>query len=210
MKTILNTKKKSPKRPDWWLIFVTAFIAMFVVLSITLAAIAYVITRPEPEEQPHEGKVDLEIVDTTPIIESEPEPELPTIDLSTDTTDIPPSKRYSLTPEERAIVEAVVAAESGYESFEGQVLVAQCILNTAEARGMRPDEVVLEPKQYATPNYDLAYLVVDAVSAVFDDGYTVTDEPVRFFYAPKYCNSAWHENSLTFVLEVGGHRFFKL
>lgn len=205
MKTILNTKKKSPKRPDWWLIFVTAFTAMFVVLSITLAAIAYVITRPEPEEQTMEsGTTELEVLETPPTVE--PEPEAPTIDLNATS----PSKRYSLTPEERAIVEAVVAAESGYESFEGQVLVAQCILNTAEARGMRPDEVVLEPKQYADPNYELSHLVVDAVSAVFDDGYTVTDEPVRFFYAPKYCNSAWHENSLTFVLEVGGHRFFKL
>ena len=209
MKTILNTKKKSPKRPDWWPIFIAAFIAMFVVLSITLAVVAYVITRPEPDVQTMEhGTAELEVLETPPTVEPapEPEPEAPTIDLNATS----PSKRYSLTPEERAIVEAVVAAESGYESFEGQVLVAQCILNSAEARGMRPDEIVLEPKQYATPNYELAHLVVDAVSAVFDDGYTVTDEPIRFFYAPKYCNSAWHENNLTYVLTEGGHKFFKL
>lgn len=116
--------------------------------------------------------------------------------------------RYPLTDEERAVVEAVVAAEARGEDFDGQRLVAQCILNTAEARSMRPDAVVLEKGQYAPPNYDSRHLVSDAVSAVFDDGYMVTDEPVRFFYAPKRCTSKWHE-SLTFVVEHGGHRFFK-
>lgn len=208
MKTILNTKKKSPKRPGWWLVFVTAFIAMFVVLSITLAVIAYVITRPDPEEQTHEEKADLGTVTLTPIAEPSTTPTI--IELKTETPEPTPEKRYSLTDEERAIVEAVVAAESAIESFEGQVLVAQCILNSAEARNMRPDEIVLEKNQYATPRYELRHMVEAAVSAVFDDGYTVTDEPIRFFYAPKYCYSKWHEESLTFCIEVGGHRFFKL
>lgn len=123
--------------------------------------------------------------------------------------------RYELTATERAIVEAVVAAESASESFDGQCLVAQCVLNTAEARDMRPDEVVMEinsngTRQYAKPNADLSYMVEDAISAVFDDGYEVTSEPVRFFYAPKYCAGSWHENNLEFVLTEGGHRFFKL
>lgn len=117
--------------------------------------------------------------------------------------------RYPMTDQERTIVEAVVAAESMGEDFDGQCLVAQCILNTAEATGKRPDEVVLEPGQYATPNYDCSHLVSEAVSAVFDDGYQVTDEPVRYFYAPAWGTSKWHETKLEFVLEHGGHRFFK-
>lgn len=117
--------------------------------------------------------------------------------------------RYPLTEKERAIVEAVVAAESMGEDFDGQCLVAQCILNTAEATGKRPDEVVLEPGQYATPNYEDSYLVSAAVSAVFDYGYQVTDEPIRYFYAPAWGISKWHETKLDFALEHGGHRFFK-
>lgn len=117
--------------------------------------------------------------------------------------------RYSLTPEERIIVEAVVAAESQGESFDGQCLIAQCILNTAEATGKRPGVLVYEPGQYATPDYDNHHLVSDAVSAVFDDGYEVTEEPVQYFYAPKRCYSEWHEDDLVFVQELGGHRFFK-
>lgn len=115
--------------------------------------------------------------------------------------------RYEITADERAIIEAVVAAEALGEDFDGQALVAQCILNTAEARGMRPDDVVLERGQYAAPDYTNGHMVAAAVSAVFDDGYTVTDEPIRYFYAPAWCSSEWHE-SLTFVIEHGGHRFF--
>lgn len=117
--------------------------------------------------------------------------------------------RYTLTPEERIIVEAVVAAESKGESFDGQCLIAQCILNTAEATGKRPGVLVYEEGQYATPDYENHHLVSEAVSAVFDDGYEVTEEPVRYFYAPKYVYSEWHEDELVFVQELGGHRFFK-
>lgn len=116
--------------------------------------------------------------------------------------------RYELTSEERDIVDRVVMAEAGGEGFDGQRLVAQCILNTAEAQGIRPDEVVLAPNQYAEPAEYASEMVSDAVSAVFDDGNMVTDEPIRWFYAPKYVTSQWHE-SKKFVLEHGGHRFFK-
>ena len=87
-------------------------------------------------------------------------------------------------------------------------MVAQCILNTAEAMDLRPDEVVLAPNQYATPAQEASREVKEAVSAVFDDGNMVTDEPIQWFYAPRYVSSAWHESKV-FVLEYGGHRFFK-
>jgi len=117
--------------------------------------------------------------------------------------------RYEITPEELELVARVVHAEAAGEGYDGQALVAQCILNTAEATGMRPDEVVLEPKQYAAPAEEVSVEVAAAVSAVFLDGYEVTTEPVRYFYAPARVESEWHETTLDFVLEHGGHRFFK-
>ena len=119
-----------------------------------------------------------------------------------------PEVRYALTDAERDLVERVVMAEAEGEGFDGQRLVAQCILNTAEAIDLRPDEVVLAPNQYASPAAEASQEVKDAVSAVFDAGDMATDEPIRWFYAPRYVYSAWHE-SKTFVLEHGGHRFFK-
>ena len=120
----------------------------------------------------------------------------------------PAEPRYALTDAERDIVERVVMAEAEGEGFDGQRLVAQCILNTAEAMDLRPDEVVLAPNQYATPAQEASREVKEAVSAVFDDGNMVTDEPIQWFYAPRYVSSAWHESKV-FVLEYGGHRFFK-
>lgn len=89
--------------------------------------------------------------------------------------------------------------------------VAQCVLNTAVMRDMRPAEVVSERNQYASPSSKEAVTesVREAVRLVFDSGLKVTDEPIRFFYAPEYSRGTWHENNLEFVLTIGGHKFFK-
>lgn len=118
---------------------------------------------------------------------------------------------FPLSPEERMYVEGVVAAEARGETFEGQMAVAQCILNTCLAKGAMPSEVVLEPDQYAFP---LAQIYVtdsvkEAVAAVFDRGETVTEEPIRYFYAPAHCESPWHEDTLEYVMTIGGHKFFR-
>lgn len=120
-----------------------------------------------------------------------------------------PVARYFLDDESRDCVERVVMAEAEGEDFNGQCLVAQCILNTMLARDMSAVDVVREPNQYAAPAAEASESVKAAVDAVFLQGYRVTSEPIRYFYAPRYCYSAWHENSLVFVLEHGGHRFFK-
>lgn len=122
---------------------------------------------------------------------------------------IEPPARYDITEEELDLVAKVVHSEACGEGYDGQALVAQCILNTAEATGKRPDEVVLEPRQYAKPAAEANEEVKAAVRAVFLDGYQVTEEPVRYFYAPAHCTSEWHETALEYVLTHGGHRFFK-
>ena len=48
-------------------------------------------------------------------------------------------------------VVGVVAAESRGEPYEGQVAVAQCILETSEKRMMTPEEVVKMKNRYASP-----------------------------------------------------------
>lgn len=121
-----------------------------------------------------------------------------------------PIVRYALTTDERAWVEAVVAAEAANQSREGQMAVAQCILNTAEAKGMRPNAVVQEEGQYASPRPErVTNSVRAAVAAVFDAGERVTEEPIRWFYAPQYSQGRWHESALEYVVTIGGHKFFK-
>ena len=117
-----------------------------------------------------------------------------------------PPVRYELTAEERDTVERVVMAEAGGECYEGQVLVAQCILNAAEKLGQQPSEAVVTLR-YAKGRPEPTQSVRDAVAAVFDRGETITDEPILYFYAPARTTSEWHESQI-FVIEVGGHRFF--
>ena len=139
------------------------------------------------------------------VVQYDPPPEpMPEAVVSKAETTTP---RYALTVSERDIVERVVMAEAGGEGFDGQRLVAQCILNTAEAMDMRPDEVVTAPNQYAAPAEHASEMVMDAVSAVFDDGDMVTDEPIRWFYAQARVYSAWHE-SKRYVLTYQNHKFF--
>ena len=114
--------------------------------------------------------------------------------------------RYNLTDAERDLVERVVMAESGGESYKGQMLVAQCILNACEIDGIRPAKVV-KKYVYAKARPEPSDSVKQAVSAVFDKGETVTDEPVVYFYAPKIVKSEFHE-SQRFVLAEGNHKFF--
>lgn len=114
--------------------------------------------------------------------------------------------RYSLTEAERDLVERVVMAESGGESYKGQMLVAQCILNACEIDGIRPAEVIRK-YVYAKARPEPSDSVKRAVSAVFDKGEQVTDEPIVYFYAPALVKSEFHESQI-FCLREGGHKFF--
>ena len=106
----------------------------------------------------------------------------------------------------------VVAAESRGEPLEGQIGVAQCIRETAKATGQTPEQVVKVKNQYASPvSMDLVTdSVREACERVFINGESITDEPIRYFYSTGGgFVSKWHENSLTYVLTIGNHKFFK-
>lgn len=118
-----------------------------------------------------------------------------------------PEPTFYLTEEERTIVECMVMGEAGGEPYDGKVLVAQCILNACLKDDIQPSEVRRAYK-YSGYNTDVSDSVKQAVVDVFDNGEFVTDEPILYFYAWKRGYKSWHE-SQDFVIEVGGHRFFK-
>ena len=160
---------------------------------------------------PYVTRVDIPIDDPEPsaifeeeVIE-EPEEEIDeTSDISEE--DIESGPRFYLSDYERAELESLVMAESGAESYEGQMGVAQCILNACEKEGKQPSEIAIMyryTKHRPAPNES----VKEAVRAVFDRGEVITDAKILYFYAPALVYSAWHE-SQTYVLTVGGHKFF--
>lgn len=115
---------------------------------------------------------------------------------------------FNLSEYERWVVECIVMGEAKGESYNGKALVAQCILNSCLFDGIQPSEVRTKYK-YAGWDEEPSDEVKEVVSAVFDDGYQVTDEPILFFYAPNVCNSTWHETQRHIITE-GGHKFFAL
>ena len=134
----------------------------------------------------------MEVVDRKPSIESKP---------------IVVKPHFYISDYERRFAECIVMGEAGGEPYEGQVLVAQCILNACVRDGIRPSEVRWKYK-YSGWNENPTESVKQAVSAVFDDGYKVVDDFIMYFYAPKYAKGTWHETQCH-VITVGGHKFFK-
>lgn len=109
-------------------------------------------------------------------------------------------------------VVGVVASECCGEPYEGQLAVVQCIVTTAKSRGLSPEEVVKLPNRYAEPTTDSNRkdLVRDACCDGIVLGYCATEEPIEYFYSTRNGGySAWHEENLEFVMEIGNHRFFK-
>ncbi len=117
------------------------------------------------------------------------------------------SKRYMLTDEERLVVAQVVTAEAAGEPYAGKVAVAQCILQAAEDDGIRPDAVVIK-YGYTKRRPDPSTEALAAVADVFDFGNVASTEPIKYFYAPAWTDSEWHESQV-YVMTINGHRFFK-
>lgn len=139
-----------------------------------------------------------------------PEQEKETLSKSTDNAKpiLEPEARYVLTDEERSLIEHIVMSESGNtEPYEGQALIAQCLLDACELDNIRPFEAAYL-YQYIAGSSEPNESVKKAVSDVFDKGKLVTEEPVVFYYNPRLTRSRWHESQI-FVIEVGRHRFFK-
>ena len=155
-----------------------------------------------------------EITDVNQIIEIKPQ-----IVEQESEIDEPEIEHYkspiNLTEDDRWFIESVVAGECANEPYEGKLAVAQCYFDAMIKDGLTAHEVK-EVYQYAGWNPDLdkqnrkMYIeVMDAVHDIFDMGQFVTEKPILFFYAPKWCTSEWHE-SQEFEMEIGGHRFFYL
>lgn len=115
------------------------------------------------------------------------------------------TSQVNLEPSERELVARVVAAESRGESLQGQMAVAQTILDRSIMWDMPIEEVVLAPGQYATPYQgEISDSVYLAVANVFDAGIRIYEDPVTHFYSgpePYWASSKESRGS------IGRHEF---
>ena len=122
---------------------------------------------------------------------------------------------YPITEDDRYVIECIVAGEAKGEFIESKMAVAQCLLNAMVKDGLSASDV-RKKYQYSgwddelqNSNPDCWAKVCEAVNSVFDDGEFVSENPILYFYAPKWVYSRWHE-SLNHAVTVGGHKFFYL
>ena len=124
----------------------------------------------------------------------------------------PPAEKgaiYALSYNEYTELCRVVMGESGGEPYEGQLAVAQCILNTCRIEKRRPLEVV-EKHGYTKWRPAPTKSVENAVLEVFADGREVLDKRVTMFYAPALMKNGYstdHESQI-YSTTIGGHKFF--
>lgn len=112
-------------------------------------------------------------------------------------------------PGELELVQRVVMAESGNQSYLGQMAVAQCIRDTCLRDGLSPKEVVTAPGQYTAP-YEgkIPESIKEAVFAVFIRGESAVNGNLYYFYSLATGRaSGWHE-SKDWVCTIGDHKFF--
>lgn len=110
----------------------------------------------------------------------------------------------ALIPQERLAIEQVVEGEARGSTFESKVWVASCIYNSMKIYSTDALDVL---RNYDGYNKDVQPDTQAAVYRVFDLNSPIHPR-VQYFYAPALCRSDWHE-SLTFVTEIGGHRYFE-
>lgn len=116
---------------------------------------------------------------------------------------------YYLNPEDLEYIQRVVMAEAGNQTLEGQMAVAECILNQSVVSETTPKEVVTAPKQYSAPySGEITESVREAVLRVFRDGELPVSDQILYFYSLATGRvSKWHE-SKRYIITIGDHKFF--
>ena len=205
----MSRTRNERKRDRTYILALTVIVAAMVTIVLS---VAYILGQHdeviEPTQQP---EVVAKAIPTEIIVHNDPEPKEEQ-ELELEESLVQQEARMPEFGYDYEYVMRVVAAESRGEPYEGQLAVAQCIRTTAERRMLTPEEVVKMPNRYADPcTYapDIE-LVRDACCDVFVHGISATDEPIEYFYSTVGgFYSAWHENSLEYVMTIGNHRFFK-
>lgn len=169
-----------------------------------LNAPAVVTERKVIKYAPVKAAEPIKVIEPEVIIVEQPEPAK--FPLDEETAEEEEIWVHPLSEDEIRIAASVVMGEAGGESYDGKLAVAQCLRNGCDFESVEPSELRVK---YQYSGFNPAYTddCERAVLEAFRDGGGVTEQDIMFFYAPRWCSSAWHE-SQKFVCEIGGHRFF--
>lgn len=131
------------------------------------------------------------------------------------TASLPSRGGYNISPSERKWLEKIVMAEAGGEPYEGQLAVANVVLNRVKARfGRNVYEVIFQEGQFTPAMNGKIYSVVPsesvkrAVEAALR-GERAVGEDVLYFVNPDIAQDLTIPKTKTFVKRIGNHCFYK-
>ena len=117
---------------------------------------------------------------------------------------------FYISDDERYTIACIIAGEAYNSDMDLKTAVAQTIYIAMKIEGCRLNGVISRYDGYRDRSVVEDHVwqeCQEAIAQIFDRGEMAVDEPIEFFYAPQYCDSAWHE-SLIYVTTIGGCRFF--
>lgn len=117
---------------------------------------------------------------------------------------------FYISDDERHTIACIIAGEAYNSDMDLKTAVAQTIYIAMKIEGCRLNGVISRYDGYRDRSViedSVWQECQEAIAQIFDRGEMAVNEPIEFFYAPQYCDSAWHE-TLKYVTTIGGCRFF--
>jgi len=129
-----------------------------------------------------------------------------------DKMDYGPTPRYKLTADEMQLLYDIAWIEARGESDNGIMLVIHVILNRM-AHDNFPDtvtDVIWQPRQFPTRLLSRA-TPCQRIKGVVREALRTEDisQGALFFRTIRGAEGSWHERALEWVMDYGGHRFFR-
>lgn len=113
---------------------------------------------------------------------------------------------------ERDLLSLIVMAEAGCEDLQGQIMVANVVLNRVRAGYGSISDVILAPGQFEPISTGGIWSMAPTASVYEAVDRALAGEDYSagaLFFVSSACDYSWFMEDLTFVTQHGGHLFFR-
>lgn len=159
----------------------------------------------------------IDIPETPPVVELEPEPQETVVESVHKPATVAPTRSNTgrsknITERERELMLRLVHSEARGEPIDGQIAVIEVVFNrVSDSRFPNSvEEVIFQRSQFcgvrqSSFNHDLSTISTEALDNYLNGERVLDNKGVVFFYNPKYSSSGI--KGFKFFTEIGSHSF---
>ena len=170
------------------------------------------ISEEETAEETYEEPVETEVPAETEETSEEAEPTAEAEEVVSEPEEAEETVS-SVDESEIDILRRIVMAEAGCEDIQGQIMVANVILNRiAAGYGETISDIVFAPGQFSPVETGSIWTVVPTEQVIEACNRALAGEDYSYgaiFFVSPYGDTSWFYSDCEFVTEHGGHLFFK-